>query len=73
MQGWLADWYGVTHEPTMTTGDTRSMMRLALRSDGPLTGTPSNGSWRDHWRTPRSRALALVKASGGLRQDVQLR
>ena len=23
MQGWLTDWYGVTHEPAMSTGDMR--------------------------------------------------
>jgi len=29
MQGWLQDWYGVTHEPEMTQGDMRQMEKLA--------------------------------------------
>lgn len=29
MQGWLADWYGISYEPRMTPGDTRRMERLA--------------------------------------------
>lgn len=29
MQGWLQDWYGVTHEPEMTRGDMRQMEKLA--------------------------------------------
>jgi len=32
MQSWLADWYGVTHEPEMKPGDMRQMERLASLS-----------------------------------------
>lgn len=32
MQGWLQDWYGVTHEPEMTPGDMRQMDKLASLS-----------------------------------------
>ena len=32
MQGWLQDWYGVTHEPEITRGDMRRMERLASLS-----------------------------------------
>lgn len=32
MQGWLADWYGVSHEPEMKPGDMRQMTRLAALS-----------------------------------------
>lgn len=28
LQGWLADWYGITHEPEMTPGAARQMERL---------------------------------------------
>lgn len=28
MQTWLADWYGISHEPRMSTGETKSMMKL---------------------------------------------
>jgi len=32
MQGWLQDWYGVTHEPEMTPGQMRQMDKLASLS-----------------------------------------
>ena len=32
MQSWLADWYGLTHEPEMKPGDMRQMERLASLS-----------------------------------------
>lgn len=28
MQTWLADWYGISHEPMMSTGEMKSMMKL---------------------------------------------
>ena len=32
MQGWLQDWYGITHEPEMKPGAERRMQRLAALS-----------------------------------------
>lgn len=32
MQGWLQDWYGMTHEPEMTPGQMRQMDKLAALS-----------------------------------------
>ena len=32
MQGWLQDWYGVTHEPEMKPGDENRMAKLAKMS-----------------------------------------
>lgn len=32
MQGWLAEWYGVSYEPQMKPGDTRMMEKLAALS-----------------------------------------
>lgn len=32
MQGWLQDWFGVTHEPQMKPGDKKQMANLAGRS-----------------------------------------
>ena len=32
MQGWLQDWYGVTHEPEMKPGDEKRMAKLAEMS-----------------------------------------
>jgi uncharacterized protein (DUF305 family) len=29
MQGWLQDWYGITHEPQMKPGDEKRMSKLA--------------------------------------------
>lgn len=32
MQGWLAEWYGISHEPQMKPGDMRMMEKLAALS-----------------------------------------
>ena len=33
MQGWLQQWYGISHEPEMKPGDEKMMDRLASMSD----------------------------------------
>lgn len=32
MQGWLASWYGISHEPEMNAGEMKELERLAARS-----------------------------------------
>lgn len=50
MQGWLADWYGVDHEPTMTTGDMRSMKRLERLDGADFEIAFMKSMTRHHWK-----------------------
>lgn len=50
MQGWLADWYDVEHEPTMTTGDVRSMARLERLEGADFEIAFMKSMSRHHWK-----------------------
>ena len=50
MQGWLADWYAVGHEPTMSTGDIRSMKRLERLEGADFEIALMKSMTRHHWK-----------------------
>jgi uncharacterized protein (DUF305 family) len=56
MQAWLADWYGVRHEPEMTPGDMRMIERLASMSGAEFEIDFMKMLIRHHWK-------AVVRAS----------
>lgn len=49
MQSWLADWYGVSHEPDMTTGQMRSMARLDRLEGADYEIAFMRSMIRHHW------------------------
>ncbi|MGH8085570.1 MAG: DUF305 domain-containing protein [Lysobacter sp.] len=59
MQGWLGDWYGVTHSPQMSRGDMRKMEKLAS-----LTGAEYEIAFMT--RMVDHHSLAIRRASGCL-------
>lgn len=50
MQGWLAAWYGVEHEPTMSTGDVRSMKKLERLEGADFEIAFMKSMSRHHWK-----------------------
>jgi uncharacterized protein (DUF305 family) len=62
MQGWLQDWYGVTHEPAMTTGDMKSMGRLDRLSGSDYEIAFMRSMIRHHWAAVREAAKCLSNA-----------
>lgn len=62
MQAWLADWYGVSHEPEMTTGDMRSMARLDRLTGEDYEIAFMRSMIRHHWSAIREAEECLSKA-----------
>lgn len=50
MQGWLTNWYGVTHEPTMSSGDMQSMTRLERLDGADFELAFLKSMSRHHWK-----------------------
>lgn len=59
MQSWLADWYGVSYSPTMTSGQQQMMDRMAAMSPEEFEIEFLKMMIRHHWK-------AMVRASGCL-------
>lgn len=59
MQSWLADWYGVSHEPEMTPGMMAQMDRLASLEGDRFEITFMKRMIRHHWQ-------AIVEGEGCL-------
>lgn len=62
MQAWLADWYGLAHEPQMTEGDMRSMEKLASLSGAEFEIRFMESMIRHHWRAIGEAEKCLDKA-----------
>jgi uncharacterized protein (DUF305 family) len=50
MQDWLADWYGVSYEPEMTTGDMMAMQRLHRLEGEDFEIAFMKSMTRHHWK-----------------------
>jgi uncharacterized protein (DUF305 family) len=59
MQGWLSDWYAVSHEPEMTPGMMAQMKRLASMSAERFEISFMKMMIRHHWQ-------AIIEAEGCL-------
>jgi uncharacterized protein (DUF305 family) len=59
MQGWLSNWYGLTHEPEMTPGMMAQMERLASMSGERFEISFMKMMIRHHWQ-------AMIEAEGCL-------
>lgn len=62
MQAWLADWYGLRHEPEMTTGDMRSMKHLERLSGEDYEIAFMRAMIRHHWAAVRESEKCLSNA-----------
>lgn len=62
MQTWLADWYGVTHEPQMTDGQMRSMARLDRLTGEDYEIAFMRSMIRHHWSAIREAETCLANA-----------
>ncbi len=50
MQGWLADWYGLSYEPQMTTGEMMAMHRLHRLGGEDFEIAFMTSMIRHHWK-----------------------
>lgn len=62
MQSWLADWYGMTHEPEMKPGDMRQMERLASLSGAEFEIEFMKSMMKHHRKAIREGETCLRKA-----------
>ena len=62
MQSWLADWYGVSHEPQMTTGQMRSMAHLDRLEGEDYEIAFMRSMIRHHWSAIREAERCLANA-----------
>ncbi|EWT07763.1 hypothetical protein N864_23400 [Intrasporangium chromatireducens Q5-1] len=62
MQGWLQDWYGTSHEPTMTKGQMRSMARLDRLTGAAYEIAFMRSMIRHHWGAVREASRCLARA-----------
>lgn len=70
MQGWLQDWYGVTHEPSMSNGDMKSMSRLERLSGEDYEIAFIRSMIRHHWAAVRESEKCLANAEHGQLVDL---
>lgn len=62
MQTWLADWYGVSHEPEMTSGQMRSMAHLQRLEGADYEIAFMRSMIRHHWSAIREAEMCLANA-----------
>ncbi|MFZ1372294.1 DUF305 domain-containing protein [Nostocoides sp.] len=62
MQSWLAEWYGDSHEPQMTTGQKRSMAHLDRLEGEEYEIAFMRSMIRHHWSAVREAARCLDNA-----------
>ena len=62
MQGWLLDWYGVSHEPAMKPGDMRQMEKLASLSGATFEIEFMESMIKHHRKAIREGEMCLDRA-----------
>jgi uncharacterized protein (DUF305 family) len=62
MQGWLGDWYGITHAPSMPQGQMQSMERLSRLSGAEYEIRFMRAMIRHHWGAVREAGACLSRA-----------
>ena len=62
MQSWLQDWYGVSHSPSMSTGNMKSMSRLQDLQGADFEITFMRTMTRHHWAAVREAGKCVENA-----------